>query len=107
MALEATRHQREWIAAGILSAARDVGVELSVDYCRRVAADGLASCEQLAVTELGSGVIIHTAPEDEAALPIVLGFADSRGQWYRDGRRHLTAVAGDPAPSAPRAEVEL
>jgi hypothetical protein len=22
-------------------------------------------------------------------LPVVLGYADGRGQWYRDGKRHI------------------
>jgi hypothetical protein len=32
-------------------------------------------------------------PPNKRSLPVVLGYADGRGQWYRDGKRHI-----EPAP---------
>ena len=81
-------HRVAWVAAGLRRAARTFGVELPASYTERVAAQGLASCEQLAVTGHGDGIVIHTAPESQGPLPIILGYADPSGQYYRDGRRH-------------------
>jgi hypothetical protein len=91
------RHRLLWLAAGLRRAAQDAGVDLPVDYARRVAVDGIRLCDQLGVTPVGRGVAIHTAPADTRQLPILLGYADPAGQWYRDGSRHspstLTAAA--------------
>jgi hypothetical protein len=38
-------------------------------------------------------LIIHTIPPNKGSLPVVLGYADDRGQRYRDGKRHI-----EPAP---------
>lgn len=89
MARSATRHQIEWTAQSLRSAATGYGVELTVAYARRVAADGLEREAQLGVTRLGAGVVIHTAPQAKDRLPIVIGYADARGEWHRDGRRHI------------------
>jgi hypothetical protein len=83
-----TRHQIEWAASGLRRAAADAGIALPVSYSQTVAADGLAREPELAVTRLGTGVVIHTNPHSDKRLPIVLGYADGRGRWYRDGRRH-------------------
>lgn len=98
-----SRHQIDLAASGLRAAAAEVGVELPVAYSRAVAADGLAAQTSLAVTRLGSGVVIHTQPDRSRGLPIVVGYADSRGQWYRDGRRHTETAAGPPveAPAQP------
>ena len=105
------RHNVDWTALGIRRAAADAGVTLPLSYARAVAADGLARADALALSRLGAGVVIHTAP-GERRLPIVVGYADERGQWYRDGRRHRDQP--DPDPSAatpaeitPREEVAL
>jgi len=42
----------------------------------------------LAVRRIGDGVVILAQPDTDRRLPILLGYADARGQWYRDGRRH-------------------
>ena len=76
------------VAAGLKAAAADVGVQLHQSYAERVAADGLARCQQLGVKRVGRGVVIHTAPEAHLELPIVLGYADASGEWLRDGNRH-------------------
>jgi len=106
---EPSHHQLTWTAAGLRRAARENGVELPVDYSRRVAADGMSRCDQIGVTRLGSGVIIHTLPGSPSELPIVVAYADSGGQWYRDGGRHHTggtprsdAAMGAARPGAPR-----
>jgi hypothetical protein len=83
-----SRHQIDWTASGLRRAAADAGVNLPVLYSQTVAADGLDRESELAVTRLGAGVVIHTQPDSDKRLPMVLGYADSRGQWYRDGRRH-------------------
>jgi hypothetical protein len=83
-----TRHQIEWAASGLRRAAADAGIVLPVNYSQAVAADGLAREPELGVTRLGTGVVIHTNAGGDKRPPIVLGYADGRGQWYRDGRRH-------------------
>ena len=87
----ATRHQVQWVASALRQAAADAGVELPLSYSLALAADGLAREPELAITRLGSGVVVHTKPRDERHLPMVIGYADARGQWYRDGRRHVEA----------------
>jgi hypothetical protein len=94
------RHRLIWLAAGLRRAAQEAGVDLPVDYARRVVVDGIRLCDQLGVTPIGRGIAIHTAPTDARQLPILLGYADPAGQWYRDGSRHslstptTTASAG-------------
>lgn len=99
------RHQIAWVAAGIRTAARDLGVDLPGDYARRVAAETLTRCEQAGVTRLGRGVVVHTVPGDERTLPVVIGYAEPGGQWYRDGSRHRTPLvsssAADPSSGSP------
>jgi hypothetical protein len=91
------RHSVEWVAAGLRRAAAQVGVTVPVDYARAVAVDGLTRNRELAVSRVGAGIVIHTKPSSHRQLPVLLGYADSRGQWHRDGRRHTTA---QPALSA-------
>jgi hypothetical protein len=97
-----SRHQIEWAASALRRAAADVGVELPVTYSQSVATDGLAREAELGVTRLGAGLVIHTQPDSENRLPIVLGYADGRGQWYRDGRRHTDLAAEATAAVAER-----
>lgn len=81
------------LAAGVRHAAREAGVELTHDYATTVVANGTRWCDQLGVTRLGEGIVIHTAPEEPTALPIVLGYADHSGQWDFDGSRHVPQEA--------------
>lgn len=92
------RHHQAWTAAGIRRAAAGLGVTLPDDYARAVAAAGLALAETLAVTRLGAGVVIHTRPDRDGRLPVVVGYADAGGQWNRDGTRFQP-----PAPAEPEA----
>jgi hypothetical protein len=89
-------HGTACVAGRLREAAAEVGVELSVAYSQAIAADGLARGPELAVTRLGAGVVFHARPGRDERLPVVLGYADSRGQWYRDGRRHVEVAAGLP-----------
>jgi hypothetical protein len=107
MGRPASRHQIEGAASGLRRAAAEVGVALPVDYSQTVAADGLARSPELGVTRLGAGAVIHTQPASSRELPVVVGYADPRGQWYRDGHRHTTAAALDVAPEAVSEEVAL
>jgi hypothetical protein len=77
-------HQVAWLAvprcaspprseAGLRKAARNLGVELPVSYTEAIATDGFGFCEQLGVTRLGQGLVIHTAPESRRELPVLLG----------------------------------
>jgi len=91
MARPATLHQVGWVAEGLRRIAAGQGVELPVAYARRVATEGLAHGAELGVTRLGAGVVIHTAPQTGDRRPVVVGYADSRGQWHRDGTRHIEA----------------
>lgn len=88
-AAQESRHRLEWLAAGLRRAAQAAGVQLTVGYSRRLATDGLASAEQLGVTRLGNGVVIHTASDAPDRLPVVVGYADRSGQWCSDGRRFV------------------
>jgi len=89
MARPATRHQIGWVAEGLRRAAASQGVDLPVAYARQVATEGLAREGELGVTRLGAGVVIHTVPHAKDRLPVVVGYADARGQWHRDGTRHI------------------
>ncbi|MGP8180266.1 MAG: hypothetical protein ACLP1E_05680, partial [Acidimicrobiales bacterium] len=72
-------------------------VELPPSYARRVATMLAENRAELGVSRLGSGVVIHTVPPTKNRLPIVVGYADSRGQWYGDGSRHVeTSTAESP-----------
>lgn len=92
-----TRHQIAWVAAGLRSAAGDFGVDLPADYARRVAAETLTRCELVGVTRLGRGIVLHTVPAAERTLPVVIGYAQPGGQWYRDGSRHRSPLVSPPA----------
>lgn len=91
-----TAHQIEWVAAGLRQAASEAGVLVPTSYSRAVAADGVGRGADVGVTRIGGGVVFHTHP----GRPVVLGYADPRGQWYRDGRRHTErTVHASDAPS--------
>jgi hypothetical protein len=107
MGRPASRHQIECAASGLRRAAAEAGVALPVDYSQAVAAAGLARSPELGVTRLGAGVVIHTQPASDRELPVVVGYADPRGQWYRDGRRHTATSAPDTTPVAVSEEVAL
>ena len=96
-----------WVAAGLRRAASSFGVALPASYSEAVARDGLERCPQLAVSRLGRGAVIHTAPETPEQLPIVLGYADATGQWYRDGHRHHAPVQAETVAPHQRMDVEL
>lgn len=78
-----SHHQIDWAASGLRRAAAQAGVALPVAYARAVAADGLGREPALGVTRLGAGVVLHTQPETDRRLPVVLDYADARCQWYR------------------------
>jgi hypothetical protein len=81
-------------------AAAAVGVELPEGYAGAIAVEGLGRRGPLQVGRLGDGVVIHTASPFHRDREVLLGYADHRGQWYRDGRRHLeTPVMGDAVES--------
>jgi hypothetical protein len=104
----ATRHQVQWVASALRQAAAESGVELPLSYSLALVADGLAREPELALTRLGSGVVVHTKPRDEKRLPTVLGYADARGQWYRDGRRHVEMSDSQaPKSQAPASTPEV
>jgi len=91
------RHRIDEMAIALCRAARDAGVELPSPYARRVVATTKERDRELGVSRLGGGVVIHTVPPTKNRLPIIVGYADGRGQWYRDGRRHVeTPVAEEP-----------
>jgi hypothetical protein len=83
------------VAHTLHAAARVVGVELPITYLYRVVALGLEHDPDVRASRLGRGVVLVTVPESRSRLPIVVGYADDRGQWYRDGTRHVEAPAVD------------
>jgi hypothetical protein len=93
-------HQLAWLSAGLRRAARGLGVDLSVTYAQAVAAQGFICGDPVGVTRLSGGVVLHTLPEPDDRLPMVLGYADANGQWCRDGSRHK-APAHIPEPVPP------
>ena len=91
------RRRIEQMAIALYRAAHDAAVELPRSYVVRVAATVAKGDGELGVSRLGSGVVIHTVPPTKDRLPLIVGYADGRGQWYRDGSRHVeTPVAGEP-----------
>ena len=91
------RHRIEEMAIALYRAAHDAAVELPRSYAVRIAATVAKGDGELGVSRLGSGVMIHTVPPTKDRLPLIVGYADGRGQWYRDGSRHVeTPVAGEP-----------
>jgi hypothetical protein len=93
-------HQVEDRCATLCGAARSVGVDLPGSYAARVVHDA-GPRVGVGVSRLGSGMVIHAIPPNKRSLPVVLGYADGRGQWYRDGKRHI-----EPAPIEARTEIE-
>ena len=47
--------------------------------------------------------MIRALPGPKGRLPLVVGYADSRGQWYRDGSRH----AGTPSAAEQDQGIEI
>jgi hypothetical protein len=92
------RHRIEEMAIALYRAAHDAAVELPRSYAVRVVATMAKGDGELGVSRLGSGVVIHTVPPTKDRLPLIVGYADGRGQWYQDGSRHVeTLTAEEPA----------
>ena len=91
------RHRIDEMAIALYRAAHDAAVELPRSYALRVAATVAKGDGELGVSRLGSGVVIHTVPPTKDRLPLIVGYADGRGQWYQDGSRHVeTLTAEEP-----------
>jgi hypothetical protein len=91
------RHRIDQMAIVLCRAAHDAAVELPFSYARRVAATTTENDAELGVSRLGGGVVLHTVPATKGRLPVIVGYADGRGQWYQDGSRHVeTPVAEEP-----------
>lgn len=93
-------HQLAWLASGLQRASRGLGVDLPVTYAQAIAAQALSFGDPVGITRLGCGVVLHTQPEADNRLPVLLGYADANGQLYRDGSRHQTASHVPDPPSA-------
>jgi len=89
------RHRIDEIAIALYRAAHDADVDLPRSYVQRVAATSTEGDPELGVSRLGSGIVIHTVPGSKDHLPIIVGYADGRGQWYRDGTRHVETPAAE------------
>jgi hypothetical protein len=79
----------EQAAACLRDEALSAGVELPTSFSQRVAAAGLKREPKVGLSRLGTGVVIHTVPATRKRLPVVVGYADRRGQWYWVGKRHI------------------
>ena len=91
------RHRIDEMAIALYRAAHDAAVELPRSYVVRVAATVAKGDGELGVSRLGSGIVLHTVPPTKDRLPLIVGYADGRGQWYRDGSRHVeTPAAVEP-----------
>jgi hypothetical protein len=80
-------HSIDRMAMARCRVAHDAAVALPLAYAQSVAATA-------SVPGLGSGVVIRIVREAKENLPVV-GYADRRGQWYRDGGRHVEAPAAE------------
>ena len=89
------RHRIDEMAIALYRAAHDAAVELPRSYAVRVAATMAKGDGELGVSRLGSGVVLHTVPPTKDRLPIIVGYADCRGQWYGDGSRHVETPAAE------------
>jgi hypothetical protein len=91
------RNRIDALAVALHRAAHEADVELPRSYVLRVAATIAKSEGELGASRLGNGVVLHTVPATKDRLPIIVGYADSRGQWYRDGSRHVESpIAEEP-----------
>jgi hypothetical protein len=88
------RRRIDEIAIALCRAAHEADVEIARSYAQRVATMAKGAGE-LGVSRLGIGVVIHTVPATKHRLPVILGYADSRGQWYQDGSRHVEVLEAD------------
>ena len=84
-------HQGEDRCATLRRTARTAGIDLPGSYVAGVVHDAGPRIA-VGVSRLGTGLVIHTIPPNKRSLPVVLGYADGRGQWYRDGKRHIEQV---------------
>jgi len=98
------RHRIDEIAIALCRSAHEAEVEIARSYARRVAATGKGAGE-LGVSRLGSGVVIHTVPATKHRLPVIVGYADNRGQWYQDGSRHVEVLEADEPIEGMEAEL--
>jgi len=87
--MRARHTQLDEVVTSLCTEAARHGIELPISYVRAVAREGLSRERALRVHRLGDGVVICTTPRTKDRLPILLGYADRRGQWYSDGHRHL------------------
>jgi len=88
------RHRTDRMATALRRVAYAADVALPIAYARRVAAK-VENDAELGVSRLGGGIVIRTVPATKDRLPVVVGYADSRGQWYRDGSRHVETPAAE------------
>ncbi len=87
-------HRIDEMTIALCRAAREASVEIPRSYAQRLVATSEGAGE-LGVSRLGVGVVIHTAPPTKRRLPVIIGYADSRGQWYQDGSRHVEVHESD------------
>lgn len=99
MSRPATQEQLERAVADVRRAAGALGVDLPRSYARRIAGEWLGREGELGVTRLGAGVVLHLQPGSPRTRPVVLGYADARGQWHRDGSRHLEQREPEQPPA--------
>ena len=97
-------HLIDEMAIALRRAAHKADVQLVRAYVQRVATMAKGA-GKLGVSPLGVGVVIHTVPATRHRLPIVVGYADNRGQWYQGGSRHVESPEADEALEV--LEVEL
>ena len=91
------RHRIDGLAVALHRAAHEADVELPRSYVLRVAATIEEGDGELGASRLGNGLVLHTVPATKSRLPMIVGYADSRGQWYRDGSRHVESpIAEEP-----------
>jgi hypothetical protein len=90
------RHRIDRMAPALRRIADAADVALPIAHARSVAAT-VENDTELDVLRLGGGIVIRTVSATKDRLPVVVGYADSRGRWYRDGSRHVeTPTAEGP-----------
>jgi hypothetical protein len=90
------RHRIDRTAMALRRSAQAADAAVPIPYARHVGATA-ENDPELGVSRLGSGIVIRSVSATKDCLPVVVGSADRRGQWCRDGGRHVWAPAAqDP-----------
>lgn len=84
-----TRKPVELLARELRLSAHDANVDIPLSYARKLVLASNELGSDLSLAELGNGIVFKSLPTSSDELPLIMGYADRRGQWYRDGKKHM------------------